>query len=92
MLSHTRNDMFPKECVLLAAVEIHPPTFKRLRIDCTEVQPNSFADLHRSSECQAIDIAQTLRPDAKPVCIMTQRFERMYLDRIVAGDAVIIGI
>ena len=33
MLSHTRNDMFTKECVLLSAVKIHPPILKRLHIN-----------------------------------------------------------
>ena len=79
MLRHARNDMFTKECVLLPAVKIHPQIFKLLRIDCSEVEPNSIADLHRRSECQAIDIAQALGTDAQPVAIVSQRFKRMYL-------------
>ncbi len=92
MLSHSRNDMFTKECVLLPAVKIHPQIFKRLRIDCSEIEPNSIADRHRRSERQAIDVAQALGSDAQPVGIVTQRFKRMYLNCIVGGNAVITGI
>ena len=92
MLSYARNNVFTKECVLLGAVKISASFFEGLGVDGAKIEPNSIADRDGRPKCQPIDVAQALGTNTQPGCLMTQCFERMHFDRIVGGNAVIIGI
>ena len=61
-------------------------------VDVPELQLYALPDFDRRAERKAVNVAQALRPEAQPVGIVSQRLQRLHLDRVVLGHRVVARI